>query len=175
MDNTEIGNFRAERSAHELRTRNQSDSTQIESICIPTRADGRVVVAITIRVPNAGVLKQVEILIRQLEALTSQARGVVSASFSVTRVPSIVQASAIVEDGEQPDDVNLCPGARCQNQPIPFDSAPVIGAMNRKWIAVGPRGYHIRPETFKIDQSIGHVAVFIYRTPLNEKCGIDAG
>ena len=123
------GNLATKICAHPLRIRNDPDSTQVQPVGIPTRCDRCIIVMHALRVPDASVLKKFEVFVGQMERLPAMATGKLGASRAVPRIPTVVQTTTVVKQGEEPHDVYIRPRSRGEQQPIAFDAAPMIGSM----------------------------------------------
>lgn len=56
--------------------------------------------------PFAGMLQQFEALVIQVEQLAPQGKGVLCGKFSMVQFKRIILPAGIVQDGEEPDNVN---------------------------------------------------------------------
>jgi hypothetical protein len=121
----------SEVSAHEFGAWYNPDSSQIQPISVPAGGNGRIVMVIAIRMPNARMMEKLEAVVGQFVSDAAQGGGVLRSTCTVTFIPPIVHAAAVVKESEKTNDHEIGSGAGCKQEPIAFDPPPVIWAMNR--------------------------------------------
>ena len=74
----------------------RAHSSEVESVGIPASPNGRVIAQLTVGVPCAGVVEQVEMLVAEVKEHATQTRSVGRAACPVGVVASVVVASVVV-------------------------------------------------------------------------------
>lgn len=144
------GYLRAERGAHVLRVGDDADPAEIQSVGIPASADGGVVVVMPVGVPSACVVEQLEVLVRQIEPSAAHLGGELRTAPAVVGVMAIVLSPGVMEEGEQPNDLDDGPGLGDQDTGVALDAPPMIRAMNRVWISTVGLAGHRSPQHFVV-------------------------
>src|SRR5437868_1800224 len=75
-------------------------------------------------------VEQIEIVIGQIEATTTEFQGEVSTTFSVIGVGVFVDPFRVVKDGKQPNDFDLGSRRFAQSQAVLQNSGPMYDAVN---------------------------------------------
>jgi hypothetical protein len=145
------GDFAGEFGIHEAGMRCDADAAEVQPVGIPTGADGGVVVMVAGGVPGAGMVKEFEMLVGQIEEFSAQRERERGTACAVVGVVTIVFPAAVVKEGEKAHDrddgLAVCGDDEC----IPLDPPPVGRAVDRmRWECRG-QGGHVLPEPLEID------------------------
>lgn len=116
--------------AHKSWVWGDADSAEVESVGVPASANSRIVVVIAVGVPDASVLEKLKAVVRKVVSCASKGRGILRASCSVSVVPSIVLAAAVVEESEKPNHGDVGPCTCGEQESIALDTAPMVRTMN---------------------------------------------
>lgn len=131
LDGATICYLASEIGAHERCTGSDADSAQVESVCIPARRDGRVVMVLAVGVPDTCVTEKLEAVVVKHVCAPANSLGKFCTSRSVAIIPAIVLTAAVVEDGEQTNNSDVGLYARGEQETIPLDAPPVVWAVHR--------------------------------------------
>src|SRR5262245_33839465 len=123
-------NLACEVGAHKRRLGNDADSSEVQSVSVPAGRDGRHLVMLALGVPHASITQKLETGVVQVVCPSAKTCGKLCTPGSVTLVPPVVLATAVVEESEQPNNGNVGTCARREDQRITFDPPPMIRAMN---------------------------------------------
>lgn len=124
------GDLRAKRRAHVLRAGNGADPAQVQAVGVPAGSDGRIVVVMPVGVPDARVMEQFEVLVGQLKPFAPSCGREFRTAPTVVGVVTIVLSPGVMEEGEQPNDLDDGPGLGGQDTGVALDAPPMIRAMN---------------------------------------------
>ena len=94
-------------------------------------------------------MKQLEMLVADVEQHTAKARGVRRSVRAVGIVRSVVHPARIVEHREQSDDIRVGSAVRSDEQPVLLDAAPVGRSMNGMR-AARELARHVLPEPLPV-------------------------
>ena len=106
------------------------DTAEIETVGIQTGADRGIIVMIGIGVPNTGMFKQGEVLVRQVVKFAAKRQREFRPARPVTGVVMIVLPAAVVKQGEQTDHRNDRAGSRGEDHRVALDAPPVVGTVD---------------------------------------------
>lgn len=151
LDGAVRGNLGSKPGAHVFGIRYHADAPQIKPVRIPARPDRRILVVLAVRVPKAGIMEELEEIVRQLEPSAANFGGELSPAPAVIRIISVVLAAAVVEEGEKPDNGDNRSGTGRQNAGVALDPSPVIGAVNRVLVAMIRLSDHRSPQGIVIN------------------------
>ena len=91
---------------------------QIESVRIPARPDRDVGVGPLVRVSGAGPVQQAELVIGQVEQEPPEHPGELGGTGAVVGVGGLAEPPGVVEDGEEPDDLDVRPRLSAKRRPF---------------------------------------------------------
>lgn len=136
LDGAVCGNLGSKWGAHVIGIRYHADAPQIKPVRIPTRPDRRILMVVAVRVPEAGIPKELEVIVWELEPSVANFGGELRPAPAVIRIMSVVFAAAVVKKGEKPDHGDNCSSTGRQNAGVALDPSPVIRAVNGRLVAV---------------------------------------
>jgi hypothetical protein len=84
-----------------------ANSPQIKSVGVPARLNGDVGVSALVRVAGARSIQKSELVIREIEHLSSKFGGELGTESSMIRVSGFLHPLGVVAYGEQPDDFDF--------------------------------------------------------------------
>lgn len=140
-----VGNLPPQVRAHVLGTGDDPHPAQIESICVPARTDGKIIMLAARGVPLTGILESLKIIIRQLKHHTMQHADIFRRTRTVLQIKTVILTLGVVKQRKEPYHRLIHPGLSGENPAISLNSSPVIYAMQS-----GPLGSafldHVLPE-----------------------------
>jgi hypothetical protein len=135
--------------AHVTRLRFNANPPQIKAVRIPARTDGWIVAQPAVSVPFAGVIKQLEMFVTELEQPAPQTRSIGRPARAMTLVRAIVLPPGIMEHREQSHHLFDRVTARSDKQAIALDSAPMRRPVHRITITL-KRASDMFPNVFPV-------------------------
>src|SRR4051812_41938305 len=105
---------------------------------------------LSLGVPNAGIVKKREEIVRQFVSTPPKTGRILRSPRTVTVVPSIILAPAVVEESEEADHryIRTCP--RREQKPVPLHPPPVVRPVNGMTLHMHLAGHNL-PKTIKIN------------------------
>ena len=146
FDGAVTGDFPAEIRAHVSGVGVEANTTEVEPVGIPAGADGGIGVMINIGMPLACFQEQGEIVIGHFKEFATKAFGEPGPTGAVAGIMVFIDPAAVVEEGEEPNDVHHGTRAGREDPSVTFDPPPVIGAMEGVMGAMAWEGTDMVPE-----------------------------
>jgi hypothetical protein len=88
----------SQRGAHVTLMRHDAHTPQVQTISIPAGGNGRIIVTFGIGVPDARVMKEIEVLIGQIKKLSAQRPRQLRTARAMLWIVAIIFPSAIVKE-----------------------------------------------------------------------------
>ena len=119
---------------HLLRVQREPDTAQIKAVRIVAGVNGRVVAAAFMRVVRAGMVKFLESFIIEFEELCLTALHCkFSTALAMVSVIAVIEAFAVVENGEKANHGNVGTRARGKQEPVELHLVPMLYAMDLRF------------------------------------------